>query len=432
MTKQTTKYKIATSALLLVTLSGCRHDSSNGSKNAGPHIIEIEAGIASVRQVPASFEETGSFVADESSNIAPPVAGRVVSTPVDAGSFVRQGQVIAELDHRDAQLKLQQARAQLDEATAAVRQVQSRIGLTTGTFDANKVPEVAAARANYESAEAQAKLSAANSKRYANLIATGDVSRSAFEQAQTQQETAEAQANASRQQYEGALNGARQNYQAIASSQASLAGVHAQLAQAEKAVADTTIRAPFDGFITSRPVATGEYVALTDKIATIVRISSLRLQLQTAEQNASRAHVGMTVFANVAAYPDKDFVGKVSVVNPSIDPNSRAFVLEARFDNPEAALKPGMFATAHVLLPGGEQAVFVPRSAVVRDKTTDSDQVWVVQNDKARLHVVMAGPVDGNAIRILSGLNGNETVAIDNQAELYDGASVHIRPAGKP
>ena len=385
-----------------------------------------------MQEVPASFAETGSFVADESSNIAPPVAGRIIVTPVYVGSFVRKGQAIAEIDHRDAQLKLQQAKAQLDEATAAVRQMQSHIGLTTRTFDPNKVPEVAAARANYESAEAQAKLSAANSKRYANLIATGDVSRSAFEQAQTQLETAEAQANASRQQYEGAMNGARQNYEAISSSQASLDAVRAQLAEAEKAVADTTIRAPFDGFITSRPVAVGEYVALTDKIATIVRISSLRLQLQTAEQNASRAHVGMTVLAKVAAYPGRNFMGKISVVNPSIDPNSRAFVVEARFDNPEEALKPGMFATARVLLPGGEQAIFVPRSAVVRDKTTDSYQVWVVQNGKTRLHVVMTGPEDRDAIRILSGLEGNEMVAIDNQSELYDGAPVQVRLIGKP
>jgi len=87
----------------------------------------------------------------------------------------------------------------------------------------------------------------------------------------------------------------------------------AQVAQAEKAVADTTIRAPFDGFLTSRPVAIGEYVALTNTIATVVNISSLRLQMQAAEQNASRVHLGMTVLANVPAYPGRDFSGVVSL-----------------------------------------------------------------------------------------------------------------------
>ena len=84
------------------------------------------------REVPADFEETGSFIADETSDIAPPVAGRVIATPVNIGDHVREGQVICELDHRDAELKLEQARAQFAESTASVRQARSRIGLGTG------------------------------------------------------------------------------------------------------------------------------------------------------------------------------------------------------------------------------------------------------------------------------------------------------------
>jgi multidrug efflux pump subunit AcrA (membrane-fusion protein) len=335
--------------------------------------------------------------------------------------------VICELDHRDAQLKLDQSKAQLAEANAAVRQAQSRIGLTDGAFDANKVPEAAAARANYESAMAQAKMAAADAQRYANLVNTGDVSKSAYEKARTQQETAEAQANAAKQQYEGALNTARQSYQIISSSQAVLEGMKAQLAQAEKAVSDTTIHAPFDGYITARPVAVGEYVALTSKIATIVRIGMLKLQLQTPEQRASRAKPGMTVLARVSAYPDRDFTGKVSAINQSIDPNSRVFILEARFDNPQGALRPGMFSTAHVLLPGGEDAVFVPRNAVIRDKTTDSFQVYVIQDGKAHLRVVLTGEADGDQVRILSGLTAGDVVATTNMGALYDGAPVSVR-----
>jgi multidrug efflux pump subunit AcrA (membrane-fusion protein) len=398
---------------------------------AAPKPVVISAGQAIVRQVPSSFAETGSFVADESSDIAPPVAGRVITTPVDVGAFVKQGQVICELDHRDAELKLEQARAQLAEAEGALRQAQSRIGLTDGNFDPAKVPEVAAARANYESAQAQAKLAAADSKRYANLVSTGDVSQSAFEKARTQQETAEAQANAARQQYEGAVNAARQSYQIVSSSQASLDAMRAQVAQAEKGVSDTTIRAPFDGYVSARPVAAGEYVALTNKIATVVRIRTLKLQLQTPEQRAAKAQVGMAVVARVSAYPDRDFEGKVSAINPAVDPNSRVFILEARFQNPGNALRPGMFATARVLLPGGENGIFVPRSAVVRDKTTDSNQVYVIQGGEARLHVVLTGDLDGDSIRVLSGLSGNETVAASGQAALYDGAPVDIKPQGR-
>jgi multidrug efflux pump subunit AcrA (membrane-fusion protein) len=395
---------------------------------AGPKAVAVSTATAGLRQVSAGFAETGSFVADESSDIATGVPGLVTATPVNVGDFVKRGQVICELDHRDAQLKLDQARAQLDEATSAVRQAQSRIGLNANrTFDANLVPEVAAAKANYESAQAEARLAAADAKRYENLVKTGDVSRSAFEKAHTQQETADAQANAARQQYEAALNAARQSYGAVETSQASLEGMRAQLAQAEKGLADTTIHAPFDGYISARPVAAGEHVALTDKIATLVRIGTMKLQLQTPEQRSSRASVGMTVVARVSAFPGRDFTGKVSAINPAVDPNSRAFVLEARFDNPKAELRPGMFATARVLLPGLEDAVFVPRAAVIHDRTTDSNQVFVIENNFARLRVVLTGETDGDSVRILSGLTGKETVATNHQTELFDGSPVVVQ-----
>jgi multidrug efflux pump subunit AcrA (membrane-fusion protein) len=417
-------------ALLAISLvlAGCGNSQAvQTDHNNAPKAITVSTAPVTARQVAADFQETGTFAADESSDVAPPVAGQVASTPVNAGDRVRQGQVICELDHRDAQLKLDQARAQLQEANASLRQAQSRIGWSAGTFDANKVPEVAAARANYQSAQAQAQMAAADSQRYANLVTTGDVSRSAFEKARTQQATAEAQANAARQQYEAAANAARQSYEVVSTSQASLEGVKAQLAQAEKGLADTIIRAPFDGFVSARPVAVGEYVALTTKIATIVKTGVLKLQLQTPEDRASQAHLGYTVIARVSAYPDRDFEGKISAVNPSVDSNSRVFILEARFVNPDNALKPGMFATARVLLPGGVEGLFVPNSAVVRDKTTDSHQVWAIQNGKARLRIVTVGEANATEVRILNGLHANEIVALNNQAELFDGAAVSTR-----
>jgi multidrug efflux pump subunit AcrA (membrane-fusion protein) len=387
--------------------------------------VTVSTATATTREVSAGFEETGSFVADESSDIASPVPGLVVATPVNVGDFVKAGQPVCELDRRDAQLRLDQAKAQLDEATAGVRSAQSRIGLNaTRTFDPNVVPEVIAAKASYDSAAAQARLAAADAKRYENLVRTGDVSRSAYEKAHTQQETADAQANAARQQYEGALNAARQSYGAVESSQASLESMRAALGQAQKTLADATIRAPFDGYISARAVAAGEHVSPDTHIATIVRIGTMKLQLQTPEQRSSRAQVGMTVVARVSAYADRNFEGRVSAINPSVDPNSRSFILEARFANPKAELRPGMFATARVLLPGKENAVFVPRSAVVHDRTTDTNQVYVVEGGIARLRVVLTGDAEGDLIRIVSGLTGAETVATNHQSDLFDGAPV--------
>jgi multidrug efflux pump subunit AcrA (membrane-fusion protein) len=405
-------------------LVGCTKKRTDADATAATKPITVNLAQAISRQVPVVLSETGSFVAEETSDVAPAVAGRVVRTPVSVGAVVKAGEVICELDHRDAELKLTQMKAQLAEATGAVRQAQERIGLGSGSFDANLVPEVAAAKANYQASLAQSSLAAADAKRYANLIATGDVSQSVYEQKKTLADTAAAQADQARQQYEGSVNSAKLNYHALGSSQASLDAMRAQVSQAEKALADTTIRAPFDGYVSARPVAVGEFVATSTKVATVVRIDVLKLQMQVPEKSAAGLKLDMPVAARVAAYPERDFMGKTSAINPSVNPDSRAFVLEARFANADVTLKPGMFATARVVLPGTEMAVYVPKEAVVRDRTTDSNQVFIVDGNKAHLRVVTVGDTDGGRIRVLSGVSPGETVALNKQYELYDGAAV--------
>ena len=407
----------------MLAVSGCSKKQTVAAAGT-PQAITVNAVRSTAQAVPISLLETGSFVADESSDVAPAIAGKVIRTPVSAGEFVKAGDTLCEFDHRDAEFKLQQMKAQLAEATAGVRQAQQRIGLGDGNFDATKVPEVAAAKANYESAAAQSRLAAADAKRYENLIKTGDVSQSVYEKMRTQADTAAAQADASRQQYEGALNGAKQNYQAVNSSQATLDAMRAQVSQAEKNLSDTTIRAPFDGYVSARPVAAGEFVTTSMTVATIVKVGVLKLQLKTPEKSSAGLKVGMPVTARVAAYGDRDFLGTTSALNPSVNPDSRTFILEAKFPNPNGELRPGMFATAHVTLPGTENAVFIPQSAVVRDRTTDSNQVYVIDNGKAHLRVVTLGDTDTGRIRVISGIAAGEMVATNRQSDLYDGAAV--------
>jgi membrane fusion protein (multidrug efflux system) len=106
-----------------------------------------------------------------------------------------------------------------------------------------------------------------------------------------------------------------------------LEAVQAQLTQAQKGLDDTTVRAPFAGYVTARAVAAGEFVSASSKIATLVRIGVLKLQLRAPEQRAANVRTGMTVTARVAAYPNREFTGEVTAINPSIDPSSRVFIL---------------------------------------------------------------------------------------------------------
>jgi multidrug efflux pump subunit AcrA (membrane-fusion protein) len=377
--------------------------------------------------VSAAIQVTGSFVAKESSDVAPQAAGRIIDTPVDVGDFVKQGQIIAKLDDRDPKLRLEQAEANEQQALAAVRQAQSRIGLGQGqSFDPNTVPEVLSAKAASESAAAQAKQAEADAKRYENLIQTGDVSRSAFEKARTQADTAEAQANSSRQQYEATLNNARQNFQGVSGAEASLDGIRASSALAKKAMEDTLIRAPFAGYISARPVAVGQYVALTNKIATVLRITPIKLELQAPEANAPQMKIGGPVEASVPGYPGRTFNGSVTAINPAIDTNSRTFTVIAEFANTDIALKPGMFATARIVLPGSSMGLFVPRKAVITDPTTNSSQLFFIRDGRARVAVVQLGPPDGDSIQILSGLAPGAIVATDHLQDLYDGQGVQL------
>ena len=410
---------------------------SESSTSVGAALPSAAARTATVtvakavnRAVAASVETTGSFVARDVSDVGPQTAGRVLETPVDVGDFVKQGQVIARLENRDSQLRVEQAQAAEAQAEAAVRQAQSRIGLGgADQFNPNNVPEVLAAKSALDSANAQAKLAEADARRFEALVNTGDVSRSAYEKIRTQADTAAAQASSVRQQYEATLNGARQNYQGVMTAQASLAGFRTQTSIALKAVEDTLIRAPFPGFISARYVAAGQYLALTSKVATVMRIQPIRLELQVQEANAARIKTGNPVESTVPSYPERIFKGTVTAVNPAVDPNSRSFTVVAEFPNPDTALKPGMFAKSRILLAGSTPGIFVPKTAVITDTTTNSSQVFFVRDGKARVAVVQLGAAEGDQVQILTGIASDATIVLDNLKDLYDGETLVVKTA---
>jgi multidrug efflux pump subunit AcrA (membrane-fusion protein) len=387
--------------------------------------IAVTTTKAIAREVPAYIQATGSLVADETSDVAPQTSGQVVATPVSVGAFVKQGSVIARLNDRDARLRLQQAQAGVQQAIAGVRQAEARLGLRPGgNFDASSIPEVRSASANLEQAQAQLRLAEANERRYRDLVETGDVAVSIYDQYRTQRDTARAQVNGARQQLETAINTARQSNQAIQTAEAAVESARAQAAIAQKAVADTTVRAPYAGYVSNRPIAVGEYVTPASIVATVLRTNPIKLQLQVQEAEAPHITPGMGVSLEVDAHPNRKFAGQVVAVNPAIDPASRAVTVEAAVENADNALRSGMFATAQIVRQGGNKAVFVPRSAVLADQNTQSYRVFVIQGDTAKLRVVQIGAEEGDMVQILSGVNADEIVATSNLQQLFEGARV--------
>jgi len=399
-----------------------------GGAEAEAPAFAVAVARAEAREVPSYLQATGSLTADEVSDVAPQVAGQIVATPVNVGAFVRQGDVLVRLNDRDARLRLNQARAGVQEAIAGVRQAEARLGLQPGgNFTASNIPEVRSAGSSLEQAQAELRLAEANERRYRALVETGDVALSVYDQFRTARDTARARVNAARQQVETAINAARQSNQAVQSAQAQVESARSAVAIAEKAVADATVRAPYAGYVSNRPVAVGEYVTPSSVAATLLRTNPLKLQLQVPEAEVPFITQGMGVSLEVEAHRDRRFAGRVSAVNPAIDPVSRSATIEAAVENSDNALRSGMFATARIVRQGGGRSVYVPRAAVLADQNTKSFRVFVIQGDTAKLRVVQIGSEEGEWIQIVSGVNADETVATSGLQQLYEGARVQVQ-----
>jgi len=399
-------------------------NASANTGDTGP-TINITVGKAEARTVGAAITATGTLAAAETSDVAPKVAGKVGNIYVNVGQFVAAGATLAKIDDTDARLRLNSAQTAVKQAQVGVRQSEARIGLLEGgRFESSAVPEVRVAAANYQQAIAEQKQAEANEKRYRELTESGDVSMAQYETFRTARDTARAKTTAAKEQLNTAVNAAKQNNQAIAAARMGVEAAQNQVRQAQQDLADLVVYAPFAGYISARPVAVGEFVSTSTSIITLLRTNPIKAQIQIAEADVPYASVGRGVSIHVDAYKDRAFGGTVSAVNPAIDPNSRSATVEALVENSGNALRPGMFATAEITREGGAPGIFVPKSAVAADPTTNNYKVFVIQDGVAHLKVVQIGPDEGDAQQILTGINGDEVVATSNTDQLFEGAKV--------
>ena len=424
--------KLSLAAVLFATIS-CgssganrgKRGNSNSDENPQNAAIMITVGKSVSRDVGSVIQATGSMAADETSNVAPKTAGKIANISVNAGQFISAGAAIARIDDRDARMRLATAQAAVKQAQAGVRQAEARLGLLDGgKFDASTVPEVRAANANYQQTLAELRQAEVNEKRYRELTESGDVAMITYETYRTARDTARTKANAAKQQLEAAVNTARQSNQAIFTAQANVESATRQIADAQQAIADTVIKAPFSGFVSSRPVAVGEYVSSASIVATILRTNPIKVQIQVAEADVPHVTLGRGVSLEVDAYKDRKFAGTVSAINPAVDPNSRSAIVEALVENNDNALRTGMFATAKISREGGGKSIFVPKSAVFHDQATQSYRVFVIDDGVAKLRVVQIGIEEGDAQQIITGIDSDATVATSSLEKLYEGAKV--------
>jgi RND family efflux transporter MFP subunit len=365
------------------------------TKEAPPAPVAVSA-VAAVEQPVSRFiRATGSLTAEDQAAVAAETAGRVVATPVERGTPVAESAELVRLSPTETE-------AQLREAEANAAQIEARLGMSdAGVFDVNAVPEV-------QNAKAASALAESEFARIKSLLEQRVVSQSEFDQRRTQME-------ATRQQYDAARNAAAQQYQ-------SLLAARARVTLARKALADTTVRAPFAGIVAERNVSVGDYVTKGQKVATVVRITPLRVRLTIPEQFVSTVGVGASVAFGVDAYPGREFTGTVKYVSPALEANQRALTIEASVPNPDGALKPGLFATARIEQPQKTPAVLVPAGAV--QTSAGTSRVYVVNGDHVEERIVTVGQTVDALVEITNGLKAGERVATKNVTSLADGSRV--------
>lgn len=363
--------------------------------NAAPSAVAVSATVAVEQPITRFIRATGSLTAEEQADVAAEIAGRIVATPVERGTAVTDGAVLIRVSPSEAD-------AQVKEAEANAAQIEARLGMTAGaSFEVDKVPEVQTAKASFD-------LATNEFTRIKSLLEQRVVSQSEFDQRRTQME-------ATRQQYEAARNGASQQFQALQAARARVALAH-------KSLSDTTVRAPFTGLVGERLVSVGDYVTKGMKVAVVVRVNPLRVQLTIPEQFISSVKVGAPVTFQVDAYPGREFTGTVRFVSPALEANRRALTIEAVVPNQSGDLKPGLFATARIDQPEQSKAVMVPTAAVLTQAGTS--RVYVVNGDRVEERIVTLGQPADALVEIATGLKAGEKVATQNVGQLFDGAKV--------
>jgi RND family efflux transporter MFP subunit len=398
---------LALLAGLLIGVIGCtRGRASDDAGSAKP--VKVRVVNVSSRSVQRSVEAVGSLFPFEEVTVGSEVEGRVDAVYVDVGDRVARGRLLVKIVPVELSLALEQERA-------ALQQIQARLAPPGGSPELKDPQEASEVR----KAEADRTDAAQKYQRAKELMAEGLIPRGTFEEA-------EARYQAARASYDMAVQNVR-NLQAQAS------GRSASLALADKKLRDTLIRAPFAGQVKERLVSPGQYVKVQTPVMAIVDNDPLRVRLKVPEKMAGWVALGQAVTVQVEAYPGRSFQGKLSRMSPSVDPQTRAFEIEALLENGDGLLKPGFFARATIASNHVDKALLVPQDAL--RYLYGVYKVYLVEKGALKETEVKLGSRDGGEAEVVDGIQDGARVAVPVEGqELRDGAPVAEAetPAGEP
>jgi len=239
---------------------------------------------------------------------------------------------------------------------------------------------------------------------------------------------------------------------------ADLKSKRALVAQQQALVAKKTIRAPFSGRLGITLVNPGQYLNPADKIVTLQTIDPIYIDFSLPQKQLAGLSVGQVVHVATDGYEGELFSGKITAINPKVDPTTRNVLVEATISNPQRHLLPGMFARATVDIGEKKKYLTLPQTAITYNpygstmfvlKPTEAPAAGAVdakaaQAPKSTAPVlpvgtlvaqqvfVTTGETRGDQVAILSGLAAGQDVVTSGQLKLKNGTPVLIDNAVQP
>jgi RND family efflux transporter MFP subunit len=354
---------------------------------------------AAEERIARTIEATGTLAAQDQVDLAMKVAGRLASLTVDLGDHVRQGQVIARLEPTDF-------RIQAEQASAALEQARTRLGLLpegpVQLVDPEQTSSVRQARASLT--EAGLKRDRAQQLFEQQLIPRSDL------------DTAIAAHQIAEGGYENAI-------EEIRNRQAMLSQRRSELDFAKHQLEQTVLLSPMDGAVSARQGSEGQFVPAGSPVVRIVRLHPLRLRLPVPERAVSGVRVGQQVKIRIEQDPNT-YYGRVARLSPSIDESNRTLMVEAEIPNEQGLLRPGAFARAELVIATDRTAIFVPASALVT--FAGIEKVFLAENGKSLEKPVKTGRRNGDKIEITEGVKPGELVVVD-PGNLVGGQPISVK-----
>lgn len=221
---------------------------------------------------------------------------------------------------------------------------------------------------------------------------------------------------------------------------ANYASLKAQTEQQAATVAKKTIRAPFDGQLGIKSINVGQYLNVGDTVVPLQDIGNLYVDFYVPQQELVDLKVGQLVKTSIDAFPNRQFLAKITTINPVIDVNTRNVQVRATIDNRQKELVDGMFATVVVETGMPRKFITLPQAAI--SFNSFGEVIFAIKDtgkdNKGRPTLIVTqrfvttGETRGDQIAILQGLKEGEMVVTSGQLKIKNGSRVMINNAVQP